>query len=102
VIRLSGSVSVTATGETPIYDVPGSYIAYLRRLAIANRAASPANVRIVFYNGDTPKTVLSITVAAGGTSILAEDELPEEACPTRIAVVTDQQPIDVSYTVELA
>jgi hypothetical protein len=100
-VRISGSTTVTATGETALFDVPGDYVAFLRRLSITNRATATAIVRIIFYNGDAGKTVLTIAVPAGSTITFREDQLPLEACPTRIAVDTNQQPIDVDWSVEL-
>jgi hypothetical protein len=100
-VRISGSTTVTATGETTLFDVPGDYIAYLKRLSITNRATATAIVRIIFYNGDAKKVVLTHAVPAGSTVVFREDQLPVEACPTRIAVETDQQPVDVDWSVEL-
>jgi len=101
VIRISGSVTITTTEPTPVYVVPDNYVAFLRRLAVANRAAAPATVTVLFFNGETPKPVLTLVVPAGATVVLEESELPGEACPTSIVVTTSQQPIDVSFTVEL-
>ena len=100
-IRISGSTTVTATGETGLFDVPGDYVAFLRRLSVTNRATATAIVRIIFYNGDARKVVLTYAVPAGSTVVLREDQLPIEACPTRIVVDTDRQPIDVDWSVEL-
>jgi hypothetical protein len=100
-VRISGSTTITATGESALFNVPGDYVAFLRRLSITNRATATAIVRIIFYNGDAKKVVLTHAVPAGSTVVLREDQLPVEACPTRIAVDTNQQPIDVDWGVEL-
>ena len=100
-VRISGSTTITATGETGLFDVPGDYVAFLRRLSVTNRATETALVRILFYNGDARKIVLTFAVPTGSTIAFREDQLPIEACPTRIAVDTDQQPIDVDWSVEL-
>jgi len=100
-VKVSSSVTYTATGEQDLFTVPGDYVAYLKRLEVANRAAALATVAIVYYNGKASKAVKNLTVASNETKILAEDQLPLEACPTKISVNVDQQPVDVSFTVDL-
>jgi hypothetical protein len=100
-IRLSGSFTATATGESVFLSVPDPYVAFLKRLSVTNGATAPATITIICYNGDAKKTILTLKVAAGGTITLREDELPLEACPTKLALNTDQQPITVDYSVVL-
>jgi hypothetical protein len=100
-VRLSISITVTATGESTLYNVPDPYIAFLRRLSVSNGAAALATVQLIFYNGDARKPVLTTKVPSGQTLTLREDNLPIEACPTRIAMSTDQQPINVDLSIEL-
>ncbi|MEM2191250.1 MAG: hypothetical protein QW540_07475 [Archaeoglobaceae archaeon] len=100
-MMISGSVEVTTTDETEVFSVPRDYIAYLKRLEIVNKAASLATVQIKFYNGASSKVVMNKTVAANEMLVLAENELPLEACPTKITVVADQQPYRVDFSVVL-
>jgi hypothetical protein len=100
-VRVSGSRTITATGESELLAVPEGYVAFLKRLSVSNGAMALATVQVVFYNGTSSKAVLTLKVASGATVVLGEDELPLEGCPTKIAVSTDQQPIIVDYTVEL-
>jgi hypothetical protein len=100
-VRLLISTTITATGESTIYSVPDPYIAFLRRLIVSNGATALATVQIICYNGDAKKPVLTLKVPAGQTLILSEDSLPVEACPTRIALSTDQQPLNVDVSIEL-
>jgi hypothetical protein len=100
-VRILLSTTVTTTGESTLYTVPDPYIAFLRRLIVSNGAAALATVQIIFYNGDARKPVLTLKVPAGQTLTLSEDNLPVEACPTKIAMSTDQQPIDVDLSIEL-
>ena len=97
----SSSTTFTATGESDLFTVPGNYVAYLKRLAVSNRSAALAVVNVIYYNGTAKKTVLTLTVAVNETVVLKEDELPTEACPTKIAINTTQAPVDISYSVEL-
>ena len=100
-IRLSLSRAITATGETALFEVPGPYIAFVRRLMVSNGATATALVQLIFYNGESAKPMLAVRVPAGGNITLEEDSLPTEACPTRIALSTDQQPLNVSLSIEL-
>jgi hypothetical protein len=100
-VRVSVSRTLTAVGESELFAVPDPHVAFLRRLSVTNLATAPATVQVVYYNGATAKPVLTLRVAPGGTLVLSEDELPLEGCPTRIAVVTDQQPLSVDTSLEL-
>jgi hypothetical protein len=100
-VRVSVSKTLTATGESELFTVPDPYVAFLRRLSVTNLAAAPATVQVVYYNGPASKPVLTLRVAPGETLVLSEDEVPLEGCPTRIAVVTDQQPLSVDASLEL-
>jgi hypothetical protein len=98
-IRLSTSKTITATGETDLLSDP--YIAFLKRLSVSNSAAAAATVQVKYYNGTASKVVLTLKVPSGSTTVLEESELPGEACPTKISISTDQQPIVVDASVEL-
>jgi len=100
-VKVSGSQEITTTDETDLFVVPGNYIGYLRRLEIVNKSASLATIQLKFYNGDVGKVVLNKAVAAGGTLVLAENELPTEGVPTKITVTSDSQPIRVDYSLDL-
>jgi hypothetical protein len=100
-IRLSTSKTITATGETDLLSVPDPYIAFLKRLSVSNSAAAAATVQVKYYNGTASKVVLTLKVPSGSTTVLEESELPGEACPTKISISTDQQPIVVDASVEL-
>jgi hypothetical protein len=100
-VKLSISATVTATGETTVFNAPDPYIAFLRRLTVSNGATETALVQVIFYNGGSAKPVLAVRVPAGSNITLGEDELPLEACPTRISISTDQQPLNVSLSIEL-
>jgi hypothetical protein len=100
-VRVSLSSTITTTGEVELFPVPDPHIAFVRRLNISNGATELATVQLIFYNGDARKPVLTLKVPSGQTLTLIEDNLPVEACPTRIALSTDQQPISVDYSVEL-
>jgi len=100
-VKVSGSARFTGTAESDLFSVPGAYVAYLRRLQVTNESTASATVTLRFYNGVTGKDVLTISVVAGATVVLSEDELPTEGCPTRITVESTQQPYTVSYSVEL-
>ncbi|MEM4847665.1 MAG: hypothetical protein QW794_07915 [Thermosphaera sp.] len=100
-VKVSLSVDVTSAGEVDLFSVPGEYVAYLERLEVTNRAASPAAVQVLFYNGAHKKVVISKSVPAGGSVKLSLDELPTEGCPTKISVSTDQAPITVDLSVSL-
>jgi len=100
-VRISDSKRFTVTTEQDVFSVPDPYIAFLRRLQITNEAAAAAVVTLKFYNETASKTVLTKSVAAGATVTLPIDELPEEAFPTKMTVVSTQQPYSVDYTVEL-
>jgi len=100
-VKVSGSARFTGTAESELFSVPGAYVAYLKRLQVTNEGAALATVTVRFYNGATGKVVLTLSVAAGATVVLAEDELPNEGCPTRITVASTQAPYSVDYSVEL-
>jgi hypothetical protein len=100
-VRVSGSKTITATGESELFAVPDPYVAFLKRLSVSNEAVALATVRVLFYNGTSSKVVLTLKVTSGVTVVRREDELPLEGCPTKISVITDQQPIVVDYSVEL-
>jgi hypothetical protein len=101
VVRVVLSTTITTVGESTIYNVPDPYIAFVRRLNISNGATALATVQLIFYNGDARKPVLTLKVPAGQTLTLREDNLPVEACPTKIAISTDQQPLNVDLSIEL-
>jgi hypothetical protein len=100
-VRVSGSKTITATGESELFAVPDPHIAFLKRLSVSNGAAEVATVQLVYYNGVASKVVLTLKLAPGATVVLEEIQLPLEACPTRMAVVTDKQLVVVDYSVEL-
>jgi hypothetical protein len=100
-VRISISSTVTATGEVELFTVPDPYIAFVRRLSVSNGATELATVQLIFYNGDAKKPVLTLKVPAGQTITLREDNLPVEACPTKISISTDKQPITVDLSLDL-
>jgi hypothetical protein len=100
-VKVSGSARFTGTAENDLFSVPGAYVAYLRRLSVTNESTALATVTVRFYNGTAGKVVLTLSVAAGETVVLAEGELPIEGCPTRITVASTQAPYSVDYSVEL-
>ena len=100
-VRISISSTVTATGEVELFTVPDPYIALVRRLSVSNGADDPATVQLVFYNGDARKPVLTLKVPPNQTLTLGEEELPVEACPTKISISTDKQPITVDISLDL-
>ncbi len=100
-VKISGSATITVTTEYDLFTVPGDYIAFLKRLEITNKSAALATIQVLFYNGTSSKVVLNKSVAANESLILAENELPAEACPTKISIVSDQQPYRVDYSVLL-
>jgi len=101
-VRVSDSKTISVIGESDLLVIPADYIAYLKRLSVSNGATALATIQIIYYNGTSKKTVMTLKVATGETIVLKEDELPLEGCPTKIAVSTDQQPIVVDYSVELS
>jgi len=100
-IEFSDSKEFTAAGEADLFEVPNPYVAFLTRMQISNGAAALATVLVRFYNGAAKKVVCSKKVAVDETIALMGEELPEEACPTKITVETDQAPIRVDYSVVL-
>lgn len=100
-MRYSDTATFTSTGESNLFSIPGDYVGYLMRLAVSNRSGALATVNIIYYNGSSSKTVIPLQVADSETASLSENELPEEGCPTKIAVDIDGQPIDVGYSVDL-
>jgi hypothetical protein len=100
-VKVSESKSFTVTTESDLYVVPDPYVAYLKRLGVTNGGTETATVTFKAYNGDAGKTILTVSVAAGGTVVLAEDELPTEGIPTRITVTSTVQPYSVDYSLEL-
>jgi hypothetical protein len=100
-IRLSLSTTITSTGASTLFAVPDPYIAFLKRLSISNGATALATVQIIHVNETFAKPVLTLKIASGATIVLKEEELPTEAFPTAIALSTDQQPLNVDYSVEL-
>lgn len=100
-VRISLSSMITTTGEVELFPVPDPYIAFVRRLSISNGAAEPATVQLIFYNGDSRKPILTLKVAPNQTLTLGDENLPVEACPTKIAISTDKQPLIVDYSLDL-
>jgi len=100
-VRISETKRFTATGESDLFSVPGNYVAYLRRLEITNEATALATCKLIYYNGTAKKTVLTKKVAVNETLALAENEVPTEGCPTKLAIDIDQQPVSFDYTLEL-
>ena len=100
-VRISDSKTITTTGESDLFSIPDPYVGYLKRLSVSNGATALATVQVIYYNGTVKKPVLTLKVAAGGSVVLKEDELPLEGCPTKIAVSTDQQPITIDWSIEL-
>jgi len=100
-VKVSETKRFTATGEADLFSVPGNYVAYLERLEITNEATALVTAKIIFYNGTAKKTVLTKKAAVNETLVLAENELPKEGCPTKLAVDIDQQPVSFDYTLAL-
>jgi len=100
-VRVSETKRFTATGESDLFSVPGNYIAYLVRLEVTNEATALVTAKILYYNGTAKKTVLTKKVAVDETLVLAENELPKEGCPTKLAIDIDQQPVSFDYTLLL-
>lgn len=100
-VKISISQTISATGSTTIFTVPDPYIAFLKRLSVSNGASALATVQVVYYNGTDSKVVLTLKVPSGSTTVLEENQLPLEGCPTSIAVSTDQAPVVVDASIEL-
>jgi hypothetical protein len=100
-VKISSSKTFATTAEQDLFSVPGSYVAYLERLEITNSSTSPATVTFKAYNGDSSKTILIKSVAAGETIVLAGNELPTEGIPTKITVSSTSQPYSVDYSIIL-
>ena len=102
-IKLSLSTTLDeANTEKTIIDLSNlPYIAFLKKLSLSNNATSLAKVQVKFYNGDSAKVVLTIKVAAGESILVPEENLPSEAAPTKITLVSDQVPVEVEVSVEL-
>ena len=100
-VRLTGSRSYTSTGEQELFSVPGDYVAFLRGLNVYNGSSSDLVLKLYYYNGDDRKLVREVKVLAGGSELLGEELLPKEACPTKMTVDINAQPVDVAFDVEL-
>jgi len=101
-IKVSGSVVVaSAREEVDLAPVPDPYVAYLKALAVSSGAPEATTVAVLFYNGSIPKPVLQLVLLPGQSVALSEDQLPQEACPTKISVSADNAPVLVSFTIEL-
>jgi hypothetical protein len=100
-VRVSLSSTITTTGEVELFPVPDPHIAFVRRLNVSNGATELATVQLIFYNGDARKPVLTLKVPSGQTLTLIEDNLPVEACPTKISLSADRQPITVDLSLDL-
>jgi len=100
-VRISDSKRFTVTTEQDVFSPPDPYIAFLRRLEITNESTALATVTIRFYNETASKIVLTKSVAAGETIVLLANELPIEAFPTKMTIISTQQPYSVDYSVEL-
>lgn len=102
-VKLSLSKRVETTTETDLYAIDKDlhYVGFLKRLSVTNESTSSAFVKIFFYNEDVSKQVLELAVGAGETKALKEEELPEEAFPTKMSVVASAQPVSIDFTIEL-
>jgi hypothetical protein len=100
-VKISETKRYTVVAEQDLFVVPGNYIAYLKRLEITNEGTALATVTFKAYNGDSSKTILTKSVAAGETISLSKDDLPVEGIPTKITVSSTSQPYSVDYSIIL-
>jgi len=100
-IKISDSKRFTVTTEQDVVEALDPYIAFLKRLQLTNESTALATITIRFYNGTASKIVATKSVAAGETIVLLPNELPEEAFPTKMTIISTQQPYSVDYSVEL-
>ena len=100
-VRITDSKSFTSTGEQDLFSIPGNYVGFLKRLNIHNGSTSDLVFELYYYNGDSKKLVFKTKVLAGGTEVFDEKLLPKEACPTKMTVSINTQPVDVVFDVEL-
>lgn len=97
------TVITTVNTRVKVYTKPSGKVAYLKSLIIVNKAAALATVE-VYSGSDTDAgnyRLLTITVATNETKVLDRDVLEGFKAIHNIYVLTDQQPIRVSGTIEL-
>jgi len=95
---------ITTTGSAQkIYTLPSGKTAYLRTLSITNLATANATVEIWSGSGASGEDyrIMTLVVSAGSTLVLGKGDLEGRKAIKDIYVVTDQQPIRVSGSVEL-
>jgi len=97
------TVITAVNTRVKVYSKPSDKVVYLRSLIIVNKATALATVEV--YSGSDTDVgnyrLLTVTVGANETRILDRNVLEGFKAIHSIYVLTDQQPIRVSGTVEL-
>jgi len=103
-VEVSNVTTVTSVNSpVKVLDVPSGFIAELKALILSNGATATA--RVIVRSGDGTAgedyNILVVRVPAGGNVILGENEIRGFRAIRSIFIVTDQQPLDVSISVDL-